>query len=176
MSYSEKITDPRFDKLIKNSRNYSFQFGSTLAFVAIFGFYLYGEINNEMNNPEAFYIGLEIGAMFFLIGIYSAFSSRRKPDFDAKVIEKKVVKTNDKTYFVIYFEDTKGKKYETRSEDDATLYKYYQIDEKVRYHGKLKTYEKFDKSHDDIIFCNGCSYIHDIHEDVCGNCGCPLLK
>ena len=70
MAYSLKIHDPAFKQHIKNTKNYRYQFGFGLAIVAVAGFYLYGETSSEMDNPEALYIGLGIGGMFFLIGIY----------------------------------------------------------------------------------------------------------
>ncbi|MDD3721977.1 MAG: hypothetical protein PHW92_05760 [Lutibacter sp.] len=176
MAYSLKIHDPSFDTYLKNTKDYRFQFGFALAIIAIAGFYLYGEISDEMDNPEALYIGLGIGGMFFLIGIYSAFSAKKGPSWDGEIVEKEIVEKENKAVFIVYIEDQKHKRHEIQSEDDATLYNYYKIGEKVRYHGKLKTYEKYDKTGDDIIFCNACSFMHDIEEIMCKNCGCPLLK
>ena len=176
MAYSLKIHDPAFAKYLKNTKDYRFQFAFVLAIIAVVGFYIYGEVSDEMDNPEALYIGLGIGGMFFLIGVFSALSVNKVPSWDGEVVEKEIVKLKGKPYFIVYFEDQKHKRYEIRSEDDATLYNYYKIGEKVRYHGHLKTYEKFDKSKDDIIFCNACSFMHEITEHNCQNCGCPLLK
>ena len=176
MSYSLKIHDPAFDKYIKNTRDYRYQFGFGLAIIAVLGFYIYGEISDEMDNPEALHIGLGIGGMFFLIGIYAAFSRKKESTWDGEVVEKEIVEKEKKTEFVVYFEDQRKVRHEIRSENDATLYDYYKIGEKVRYHGKLRSYEKYDKSNDDIIFCNACSFMHDIEEHICRNCGCPLLK
>lgn len=177
MSYSTKITDPQFDKYIKNTRNYRYQFGFILAIVAVVGFYLYGEFSDEMDNPEALYIGLAIGAMFLFIGLYAAFSGKKNlPTWDGEITEKEVLKKNGRTYFVVYIEGQNNQKHEISTENDATLYDYFKIGEKVRFHGKLKSIEKFDKSKDDIIFCNACSFMHDIEEHICRNCGCPLLK
>ncbi len=177
MSYSQKISDPRFDQYLKNTRDYRYQFGFILTIVAVVGFYIYGETSSDMDNPEALHIGLGIGGMFFLIGLYAAFSGKKNaPTWDGEVVEKEIVKKNGRTYFVVYFEDEKGNRHEISAEKDPTLYDYYKIGEKVRYHGKLKSYEKFDKSHDDIIFCNACAFMHDMEEHICQNCGCPLLK
>lgn len=176
MAYSLKIHDPTFDKYLKNTKDYRYQFGFILAVIAIISFYIYGEMSDEMDNPEALYIGCGIGSMFFLIGIYSAFSLKKETTWDGEVVEKEVVEKEKRTDFIVYIEDQKQKRHEIRSENDATLYNYYKIGEKVRYHGKLKTFEKFDKSHDEIIFCNACSFMHEIDEHVCRNCGCPLLK
>jgi len=176
MGYSLKIHDPAFKQYLKNTKDYRYQFAFVLAVIAVIAFYIYGEVSNEMDNPEALYIGLGIGGMFLLIGVYAVFSLKEKPSWDGEVVEKEIIEQENITNFVVYFEDNKHKRYQIVSENDATLYDYYKIGEKVRYHGKLKTYEKFDKSKDDIIFCNACSFMHEITEIVCRNCGCPLLK
>ncbi len=186
MAYSTKIHDPAFERLRQNSRNYSFLFGLGLAVAAIAGFYLYGEMGSDMENPEALRIGFIIGGMFLLIGIYSARSRKILPSWDGVVIDKKAKKVKKKTVepgerewrmvFTVIIKSENRTTEEIRSEDDDTLFNYYKVGDKVRYHGALHTYEKFDKSGDEIIFCNGCSFMHDIEEDVCRNCGCPLLK
>lgn len=176
MSYSSKINDPSFNKYLKNTKNYRWQFGFALAISAVLGFYLYGALSEEINNPEALYIGLGIGGMFFLIGIFSSFSGKKEHSWDGEVVDKAKIKQNNKIIFIVYIRDGKQQIHEIRSENDATLYDYYKVGEKVRYHGKLKTYEKYDKSRDDIIFCNACSFMHEISESICRNCGCPLLK
>jgi hypothetical protein len=176
MAYSLKIYDPAFKRYIKNTRDYRYQFGFGLAIIAIISFYIYGELSDEMDNPEALYIGLGIGSMFFLIGIYAALSTRKKATWDGVVVDKGILENKKGTEFIVYISDGKNKNHEIRSENDATLYDYYKIGEKVRYHGNLKSFEKFDKSNDDIIFCNACAFMHEIEAHVCENCGCPLLK
>jgi hypothetical protein len=176
MAYSLKIHDPAFAKYLKNTKDYRFQFAFALAIIAVVSFYIYGEVSDEMDNPEALYIGFGIGGMFFIIGVYSAMQIKKAPSWDGQVVEKEIVELKDKTYFIVYVEDQKYQKHEIKSENDATLYDYYKIGEKVRYHGDLKSYEKFDKSKDDIIFCNACAFMHEIDEHICRNCGCPLLK
>jgi hypothetical protein len=176
MAYSSKIKDPKFDRYLKNARNYRYQFAFGLAVIAVIGFFLYGEFSDEMDNPEALYIGLVIGGMFLLIGLYSVFSLRPKLDWDGEVTEKEILEKDGKSIFIVYIEDSRGMRHELRAENDSTVYEYYKLGEKVRYHGKLKTFEKFDKSNDDIIFCNACSFLHEISEETCRNCGCPLLK
>jgi hypothetical protein len=176
MAYSLKIHDPLFDTYLKNTKNYRYQFAFALALIAVVGFYLYGEFSDEMDNPEARNIGFVIGGMFLLIGLFSVFSLKKEADWDGEIVEKKIVNEKNNTYFIVCIEGGNNKYHEIKSENDATLYDYYKIGEKVRYHGKLKTFEKFDKSNDTIIFCNACAFMHDISEHVCRNCGCPLLK
>ena len=176
MAYSSKINDPSFNKYLNHTKNYRWQFGFALAIIAVIGFYLYGSFSEEINNPEALYIGLGIGGMFLLIGIFSAFSGKKERTWDGEVVDKGKIKQKNKIIFIVYIRDSRQQIHQIRSENDTTLYDYYKIGEKVRYHGKLKTYEKYDKSRDDIIFCNACSFMHEIEEHICRNCGCPLLK
>ena len=88
MAYSLKIHDPAFAKYLKNTKDYRFQFAFVLAIIAVVGFYIYGEVSDEMDNPEALYIGLGIGGMFFLIGVFSALSVNKVPSWDGEVVER----------------------------------------------------------------------------------------
>lgn len=186
MAYSRKIDDPAFDRFRRNSQNYSFLFSVGLAFLAIAGFYIYGESGSDMENPEALRIGATIGGMFMLIGIFSARSKKVRPSWDGVISDKKIKEVkkdigdgrNDalRLVYTVFIKGDYGKTAEIRSEDDDTVYNYYNKGDKVRYHGALNSYEKYDKSGDNIIFCNACAFLHDIGEDVCLNCGCPLLK
>ena len=176
MAYSDKINDPAFDRYLKNTSNYRLQFSLVLAFAATAGFFLYGHFGDEMDNPEALYIGLAIGGMFILIGLISALSVRPAQTWDGVVTGKKIRRTKGKLEYVVMISDGKKKIHEIKSENDATLYDYYREGEKVRFHGRLHTFEKYDKSKDETIFCNACSFMNEIRDDFCRNCDCPLLK
>jgi hypothetical protein len=176
MAYSGRIHDPCFDRYIKRTKDYRFLFAFVLAFIAVTGFYVYGETSRAMDNPEAFYVGLTIGILFFAIGIYAAFSGKATLTWDGTVVDKAIVQKKENTHFIVYVEDQKRHRHQIVAENDSTLYDYYKIGEKVRYHGKLKTYEKFDKSQDDVCFCNACCFMNTKQADKCINCGCLLLK
>lgn len=176
MAYSRKIYDPAFDKYLKNTSTYRLQFSFGLAVIVVVGFYLYGKYGNAMELSEAVLIGAVLAGMFLFIGVYSAYSTRREPTWDGVVVDKKILEHKGNTIFLVCVEKDGYYKREIKVENDATLYDYYQIGDKVRYHGKLRTYEKFDKSGDTIIFCNACSFMNYIEEDECIKCGCPLLK
>jgi hypothetical protein len=185
MAYSNKIHDQSFDKYLQNSKNWKFQFSLIIAALAIAGFWMYGSFSDEMDTQSALQIGLFIGLMFIVIGFFSGLSKPNR-DWDGEVIDKKITKTTkdidygygkaERYVFTVFIKSETGKVHEKWSENDDTVYNYYKIGDKVRYHGRLKSYEKFDKSGDTIIFCNACAFLHDIDEDVCRNCGCPLLK
>jgi len=189
IGYSSKINDPAFKRYLKNTNRYSFYFSLVLAVFAIVGFYIYGETSHEMENPEALYIGLGIGAMFILIAVFQILGRKRTKTWDGIVVKKEVLDkerrknlgNNDyymeryKVYNVIIKNEHK-KTVTIRVEDDDTIYNYYEIGDKVRHHGGLNSYEKFDKTRDSIIFCNACGTLNDISVDKCHRCNCPLLK
>lgn len=185
MAYSSKIYDQAFDKYLRNTKNWKFQFSLILAVFAVTGFYLYGAFSDEMDNQEALQIGLSIGLMFIGIGFFSGLS-KQKRDWNGTVINKKTkIILKDIGYqgskaecmvYTVYIKSETGKIHEIRTENDDTVFNYYKIGDKVRRHERLKSYEKFDKSGDTIIFCNACAFLHSIEENTCRNCGCPLLK
>jgi hypothetical protein len=185
MAYSSKINDQAFDKYLQNTKNWKFQFSLILAVIAFAGFYIYGEFSDEMDNPEALQIGLGIGLMFLIIGFFSGKSNANSRNWDGIVIDKKTIRTTkdigyagvkaERRVFYVIIKSESGKTYEIRNEDDETVFNYYKIGDKVRHHGRLNTYEKFDKTGDNIIFCNACAFLHNIKDEICRNCGCPLL-
>jgi len=186
MAYSLKIHDPKFEIYKQRSKNWKFVFSLIIALIAIVGFYIYGENSREMDNPEAIQIGIGVGLLFLLIGFFSGRSKSYQQTWDGIIIDKTIKHTTkdigydhikaERIVYKITIQADNGKTYEIRTEDDDTVYNYYEVGDKVRHHGGLHSYEKFDKSHDQIVFCNACGFLHKIDEDVCRNCGCPLLK
>lgn len=186
IGYSLKIYDPAMVKYIKDTNRWSAIFSIILAVVVVTGFYIYGERSAEMENPEAIYIGLVIGAMFILIALYQIISRHKSTTWDGTVIDKKIKKQRKQVkgqdYYTDYLEyritiqADNGKNHPITAEDDDTLYNYYQVGNRVRHHKGLNTYEKYDKSGDTFIFCNACASLNDINDDDCFRCKCPLLK
>lgn len=185
IGYSMRIHDPAFSRYLKHTRQWSGLFSIILALVAIVAFYIYGETSNEMDNPQALYIGLGIGGMFLLIALYSILSRKGSKTWDGEVVNKtsrKKRRRNTANRLVTYIEyavevrDEQGKIHELTAEDDTTVYDYYEIGDRVRHHAGLNSYEKYDKSKDTIIFCGACATLCDINDDVCWRCSCPLLK
>jgi hypothetical protein len=189
MGYSKLINDKRFENYIKSKKKYNIIFALILSFIVIIGFYINGENNPDMNNPESLYIGLVISAIFISIGIYATIGINLTKTWDGVVIDKTKQKKKKDIgnpgehlykdvieYKVIIKRNDNGKLYDIASYDDDTLYNYYNINDKVRHHKKLNSYEKYDKSKDTIIFCNACGSLEDIKSDTCSKCHCPLLK
>ncbi|MDD4169322.1 MAG: zinc-ribbon domain-containing protein [Desulfotomaculaceae bacterium] len=187
--YSPLINDPAFASYIKNSKRWSYIFASILALIVIVSFYIYGEASVEMDNPEALYIGLVIGGMFLAIALLQSLGRNRSTTWDGVVVDKQIEEKRRKrrsgnnddywepyAIFNVVIKKDNGKLYTLRTEDDDTKFNYYKIGDKVRHHGGLNSIEKYDKSGDDMIFCNACASLNDIKDDYCFRCKCPLLK
>jgi len=189
IGYSTKINDPAFARYIKSSNNYAAYFSLGLAVIAVIGFVIAGETSDNIKNPEAFFYGLAIGGMFVVIALFQIMGRKRSKTWDGTVIDKKVVKkslkrnTGDDDYvkekyleYQVVIKSDTGKKHTIKVTNDDTLYNYYKTSDKVRHHKGVNTFEKYDKSGDTIIFCNACSSLNPIENDICFRCKCPLLK
>ena len=189
IGYSERIHDPAFAGYLKSTNRWSAVFSMILAVAAVIGFYIYGETSREMENPQAMFIGLGIGGMFLLIALYSIVARKRSKTWDGVVVDKTIKEktrrhdtgNNDSTIhyyteYAVIVRDERGKTHRMTAEDDRTVFDYFQVGDRVRHHAGLNSYEKYDKSRDNIIFCNACGTLCDITDDVCFRCDCPLLK
>jgi len=191
VGYSYKIKDPAFDKYVAATKRYAWIFAWIMFFIFTGSFTYYGATSSEMENPQAFFIGVGLGVMMLVIAFLMNLSRSLQKDWDGVVTghkvedkERKIYNTGDKNdyylqdykLFKVIITATNGKVHQIVSEDDETLYDYYKDGDKVRHHGKLHTFEKYDKSKDTIIFCNACATLNDINDNVCHRCNCPLLK
>lgn len=180
VGYSERISNPAFRKYVRNTKQWAGIFSMALAVIVTTSFTVYGHLSDEMDNPEALYIGLIIGGMFMAIGLYRVLGIKLSKTWDGKVTNKLIRhKRKDRLiveYIVVITRNDTKKAYELTSTDDDTVYNYYHIGDSVRHHGGLNSFEKYDKTNDTIIFCNACATLNDIQDDVCFRCRCPLLK
>jgi len=188
MGYSERINDPRFSQYRKNETRWAWIFNLIIGSAAIIGFYFYGEQSADMDNPQSLYIGLAVAGMYTAITILSTMGKKRGQDWEGVVVGKEVqekrrfISRGHDRYFQNYilytvsFEKYGGGQYEISHEDCSVVYDYYQERDRVRFHGRLGTLEKYDKSRDTIVFCNACSSLNELNDTDCFRCGCPLLK
>jgi len=184
--YSTNINHPAFNKYIKDTYRWSALFSIILAAIIMISFYIYGEISNEMDNPESLFIGLTIGGMFILIAFFQIIGRKKSTTWDGMVVEKKIEKKRKRSQnnnswrhyeeFTVSILRDHGNIFHLIAEDDDTIYNYYKIGDRVRHHKGLNSYEKRDKSNDTIIFCNACATLNEIADDYCFRCKCPLLK
>lgn len=187
VGYSDKINDPAFARYVKNTKRWAGIFSIFIAVAAVVGFFIAGQMEVEgMENPQSLFIGMVIGGMFLLIGLFTILGRKRTRTWDGVVVDKKIKKKkrdqgNGGDYvryleYSVIVQENGGKKHSITVDDDDTVYKYYEVGDKVRHHAGLNSYEKYDKSRDNIIFCNACATLCGINDDYCWRCKCPLLK
>lgn len=188
VGFSKQIHDPAFAGFIKTNNRWSVIIAVVLAVVAVVGFFIYGETGGELDNPQALFIGLGIGGMFLLITLFAGLARRRSKTWDGMVVDKTIEQKSQMqgsgddahehryTRYTIIIRDLKGGQHRLTADDNDSWYQYFKIGDQVRYHAGLKSYEKYDKSQDSIIYCNACSTRCDINTDYCWRCKCPLLK
>jgi len=187
IGFSDKINDPFFRKYIKNTNSYRKMFAIGLSIIITVAFFLYGQFSDEMDNPQALFIGLGIGIVYSLIA--SKLSAiKEEPSWEGTVIDKKkqrrrrrIKEANGYRYedyieYIVYFGGPSGQTHEVTIENNDLLFDYYNIGDRIKFHGLLRTIEKYDKSKDEVIFCNACSDVNDIKDDYCHRCKAPLLK
>ncbi len=91
--FSPRISDPAFAKYIKNSNRWAAIFSMILAIAAVIGFYIAGEMGaDNMENPQALYIGFGIGGMFLVIALFQILGRKRSTTWDGTVEDKKIKK------------------------------------------------------------------------------------
>ncbi|MGI6782945.1 MAG: zinc-ribbon domain-containing protein [Aminivibrio sp.] len=189
VGYSARINDPAFKKYVKNTNRWAAIFSAVIAAIAVGAFYIMGETGYEgMKNPEALYQGLGVAGMFIVIGLFTVRGRNKSKTWDGVVTDRtakrkqrtitygKESRYEDYTEFSVEITAADGKKHYIKVDDNDTLYNYYKTGDRVRHHGGLKTYEKYDKSGDSAIFCNACMSRCSIDDDYCFRCKCPLLK
>ena len=185
IGYSSKINDPTFNKYSKKSTTWSFLFAGILAVIAIIAFPIYGNASGDIDWPVSLFYGMGIGGMFLLIALLQTLKKRLDKTWDGEVIYKDAYRQKTRyrdghvQYNNIYIlkikKDTGGtKKHKWRNIPGP--YHYYNIGDKIRHHKGFYYYEKYDKSKDNQIMCAACLSFHDISENVCNRCKCPLLK
>lgn len=179
MGYSNRISDPAFKKYVRNSNRYALYFSFGLASIALIGFYVAGALGLEgMENPESLWIGMGISAMFIGIALIQIAGRKRSKTWDGVVVDKRAIYNGPKDYmeFRIVIRRENGKETPLFYRNDDTVYKYYKIGDRVRHHGGLNSFEKYDKDGDEIIFCAACGTLCKIEDESCYRCSCPLLK
>ncbi len=189
VGYSDRINDPAFGRYLKNSNRWAAIFAVGLAVIAVVGFFIAGEVGSELDNPQALYQGLAVGSMFLLIALFQIMGRKRSKTWDGVVEDKKVrKKTRNQKYsdgsvyveeyleYTVLIRQDGGKRTKITTLNNDTVYNYYAVGDRVRHHGGLNSYEKYDKSKDRIIFCAACATLNPITDDYCFRCKCPLLK
>jgi hypothetical protein len=191
VGFSQRIHDPVFRKLEKAGvrKNLIIWLTASAALfllVQIFPFVMEG-----FTRPVALTVGGIIGGVGLIHALISSAKRASAKPWDGEVADKKITEHNKHrqdgtgiTHFshTITFNlaDSGRKKMKkslhTGALDAWDMMVYLNIGDKVRYHGKLDYYEKYDKSRDTEVPCAGCRRYVNIRLDNCPNCQVPVIK
>ncbi|MDI9459930.1 MAG: zinc ribbon domain-containing protein, partial [Bacillota bacterium] len=140
---------------------------------------------DEVPLKEALIIGCGLGLCILTINLWR-FAGMKRRGWDGAVVkkmEKKRYKRDDDgssqsytEYIVLIRTDGGTKKRIVERKRDREMYDYLDIGDRVRYHPALETYEKYDKSKDEAIYCNVCRQRNPISNDRCELCNNLLFK
>ena len=155
-----------------------------LVFVPLIGFPIAGLLMDDFPFGESAVIGVGIALVMLIINVF-ALRRAKLPMWEGIVTNKfskeKYEHKDDasKTYteYTVAITTDAGKK-KTIVEKDSRrdMYDYLDVGDKVRFHPKFGTYEKYDKSKDRIIYCNVCSMMNPIQNNRCKRCNNLLFK
>ena len=144
-----------------------------------------------LTRPSALVISCLVIVLGLLCALISSAKRALARTWEGTVVDKKITKRtvsdqdgNRSTYYyhTILFELVSGRRKKMRKRRYSAapnawdMMVYLNEGDKVRYHGKLDYYEKYDKSHDVEIPCAKCHKFVDIHLDDCPHCHVPVIK
>jgi hypothetical protein len=127
------------------------------------------------------------GAIIYHIFAPAGFAKTKQPIWEGVVVKKHSKKKSERRgddtnystyteYTVIIRTDEGKKKTIVERKSGRNMYHYLSVGDRVRFHPKFGTYEKYDKSKDRLIYCNVCSTMNPIQNDRCKRCNNLLFK
>ena len=186
VGWSDVANSPEMVETIKKNRRSAM--GWTWVFTLLFpvGFLIAGLLSDEVPLNEALIIGIGLGLLILAINLWRI-AGMKKPVWDGvvmkKVEKKRYKRDNDdgssQSYmeYIVLIRTERGKKKRiVERQRGRDMYDYLDVGDRVRYHPALETYEKYDKSKDQVIYCNVCRLRNSIRNDRCERCNNLLFK
>lgn len=158
-----------------------------LTLVPLIGFPIAGLLIDDMPFGEAAVIGVGIAVVMLIFNLI-ALRRAKKPMWEGVVVNKYSKEKSEHRggeddnwrtyteYNTIINTDAGKKKTIVEKDSGRHMYDYLSVGDRVRFHPRFGTYEKYDKSKDRIIYCNVCSMMNPIQNDRCKRCNNLLFK
>ncbi len=185
VGWSPVADSPEILETIRKSKKSSLGWALALTLLFPVGFLIAGVVSDEVPLKEALIIGCGLGLCILTINLWR-FAGMKRRGWDGAVVkkmEKRRYKRDDDgssqsytEYIVLIRTDGGKKKRIVERKRDREMYDYLDIGDRVRYHPALETYEKYDKSKDEAIYCNVCRQRNPISNDRCELCNNLLFK
>lgn len=188
VGFSERYNSPEILAAADKNRRSATAFMWILVFVPLIGLPVAGFLMDDFPFEEAFVIGVGIALVMLVVNLL-ALRKTRQPMWEGVVVNKYSKEKIDRRgneednnyrtyteYTIVITTDSGKKKTIVENESRRHMYDYLSVGDRVRFHPKFGTYEKYDKSKDRIIYCNVCSTMNPIENDRCKRCNNLLFK
>ncbi len=187
VGFSDRCNEPEIDAAAQKNRKIGIGCLWVLTLVPLIGLPIAGLLVDDFPFGEAVAIGVGIAAVMLIFNLI-ALRRTKQPMWEGVVVnkyskEKSEHRGGEEDNYRTYTEyttviNTDAGKKKTIVEKDSRrhMYDYLSVGDKVRFHPRFGTYEKYDKSKDSIIYCNVCTVMNPIQNDRCKRCNNLLFK
>ena len=187
VGFSDRYNCPEILAAAQKNKKFSIGCMWILVFVPLIGFPIAGLLMDDFPFGESIIIGMGI-ALVMLVFNLLALRRTKQPMWEGVVVNKYSKEKSEHRggeddnyrtyteYTTIINTDAGKKKTIVEKDSGRHMYNYLSVGDRVRFHPKFGTYEKYDKSKDRIIYCNVCSMMNPIQNDRCKRCNNLLFK
>ena len=187
VGFSDRYNCPEILAAAQKNKKFSIGCMWILVFVPLIGFPAAGLLMDDFPFGESIIIGMGI-ALVMLVFNLLALRRTKQPMWEGVVVNKYSKEKSEHRggeddnyrtyteYTTIINTDADKKKTIVEKDSGRHMYDYLSVGDRVRFHPKFGTYEKYDKSKDRIIYCNVCSMMNPIQNDRCKRCNNLLFK
>ena len=187
VGFSDKCNSPEILAAAQKNKKSSIGCMWILVFVPLIGFPVAGLLMDDFPFGESLVIGVGIALVMLVVNLL-ALRKTKQPMWEGVVVNKYSKEKSEHRggeddnwrtyteYNTIINTDAGKKKTIVEKDSGRHMYDYLSVGDRVRFHPRFGTYEKYDKSKDRIIYCNVCSMMNPIQNDRCKRCNNLLLK
>lgn len=187
VGFSDKSNSPEILAAAQKNKKSSIGCMWILVFVPLIGFPIAGLLMDDFPFGESLVIGIGIALVMLVVNLL-ALRKTRQPMWEGVVVNKYSKEKSEHRggeddnyrtyteYTTIINTDAGKKKTIVEKDSGRHMYDYLSVGDRVRFHPRFGTYEKYDKSKDRIIYCNVCSMMNPIQNVRCKRCNNLLFK
>lgn len=187
VDFSDRYNCPEILAAAQKNKKFSIGCMWILVFVPLIGFPVAGLLMDDFPFGESIIIGMGIAFVMLVLNLL-ALRRTKQPMWEGVVVNKYSKEKSEHRggeddnyrtyteYTTIINTDAGKKKTIVEKDSGRHMYDYLSVGDRVRFHPRFGTYEKYDKSKDRIIYCNVCSMINPIQNDRCKRCNNLLFK
>jgi ribosomal protein L40E len=187
VGFSDRYNCPEILAAAQKNKKFSIGCMWILVFVPLIGFPVAGLLMDDFPFGESLVIGVGIALVILVINLL-ALRKTKQPMWEGVVVNKYSKEKSEHRggeddnyrtyteYTTIINTDAGKKKTIVEKDSGRDMYDYLSVGDRVRFHPRFGTYEKYDKSKDRIIYCNVCSMMNPIQNDRCMRCNNLLFN